>query len=195
MNKPALIAVDGVDAAAVLAAARAALAAASSSGSGARVRGGLSRWDASGIFQDLAVAEDEAGQPSARTLLLLYAADLAFRLRWQIRPALAEGRTVVAVPYVETAMAFGRAAGLKSAWLTNLFRFAPRARARHFVHAYDAHAAAKGVKDLKDGFVAFGSERVGNADAGRSRRYLIDETAAHLRRAAKRTATGRAPVT
>ena len=51
------------------------------------------------------------GAPSARTLLLLYAADLAFRLRWQIRPALAEGRTVVAAPYVDTAVAFGRAAG------------------------------------------------------------------------------------
>src|SRR5262245_59826929 len=102
---PALIAVDGVDPGALLAAAKAALGA-----SAATVRGGISRWDASGVFQDLAVADADAGSPSARTLLLLYAADLAFRLRWQIRPALAEGRTVVAAPYVETAMAFGRAA-------------------------------------------------------------------------------------
>ena len=29
--------------------------------------------------------------PSSRTLLLLYAADLAFRLRWEIGPALDEG--------------------------------------------------------------------------------------------------------
>ena len=80
--KAELIAVDGVDAAAVLAGARAAL--------GAQARGGISRWDASGVFQELAVAGETAGAPSARTLLLLYAADLAFRLRWQIRPALAE---------------------------------------------------------------------------------------------------------
>ena len=66
------------------------------------------------MFQELAVADEAAGAPSARTLLLLYAADLAFRLRWQIRPALAEGRTVVAAPYVDTAMAFGRAAGLEA---------------------------------------------------------------------------------
>jgi hypothetical protein len=89
-------------------------------------RGGMSTWDASGLFQDLAVAGGEAGAPSVRTLLLLYAADLAFRLRWEIRPALAEGRVVVAAPYVDTAIALGRAAGLRSGWLTNLFGFAPR---------------------------------------------------------------------
>src|SRR5258706_129410 len=121
----ALIAVDGVDAAAVLAAARGAL--------GTPSRGGISRWDASGVFQELAVADPSAGAPSARTLLLLYAADLAFRLRWQIRPALAEGRTVVAAPYVDTAVAFGRAAGLKAGWLANLFRFAPRPAERQGV--------------------------------------------------------------
>ena len=105
-----MIAVDGVDAGGR--ARRGARAR-----SARRARGGISRWDASGVFQELAVADDAAGAPSARTLLLLYAADLAFRLRWQIRPALAEGRTVVAAPYVDTAMAFGRAAGLKPAWL------------------------------------------------------------------------------
>src|SRR3954468_2530853 len=119
--RAALIAVDGVEPGQVLAEARAAL--------GSRDRGGISRWDASGVFQELAVADQAAGAPSARTLLLLYAADLAFRLRWQIRPALAEGRTVVAAPYVATAIAFGRAAGLNPGWLANLFRFAPRPRA------------------------------------------------------------------
>ena len=121
--KPKLIAVDGIEASAVLAAAKAVLAA--STPRAPEARGGISRWDASGIFQDLAVAADEAGVPSSRTLLLLYAADLAFRLRWQIRPALAEGRTVVVAPYVDTAMAFGRAAGMQAGWLTNLFKFAP----------------------------------------------------------------------
>src|SRR5205814_3219821 len=116
-----LIAVDGVNGAAVRAAARAEHVAVPR----AR-RGGVSVWDASGIFEDLAVADREAGAPSARTLLLLYAADLAFRLRWEIRPTLAEGRSVVAAPYVDTAIAFGRAAGLTSAWLSNLFQFAPR---------------------------------------------------------------------
>jgi hypothetical protein len=77
------------------------------------------------LFQDLTAAGGEAGTPSVRTLLLLYAADLAFRLRWEIRPALAEGRVVVAAPYVDTAIALGRAAGLRSGWLTNLFGFTP----------------------------------------------------------------------
>jgi hypothetical protein len=166
-GRPQLIAVDGVDPAAVLAEARTAL--------GAPTRGGISTWDASGVFQELAVAEDEAGIPSARTLLLLYAADLAFRLRWQIRPALAEGKTVVAAPYVETAVAFGRAAGLEPAWLANLFRFAPRARQRRVVHATRALGG-----DLKDGFVGFSASRL--ADGSGARRQMVAETAARLRR-------------
>ena len=72
--KAMLIAVDGVDPSAIVAAARVAL--------GSPSRGGISKWDASGVFQELAVADEAAGAPSPRTLLLLYAADLAFRLRW-----------------------------------------------------------------------------------------------------------------
>src|SRR5213594_278801 len=147
-GKPALIAVDGVDATAVLAEARAAL--------GSPERGGISRWDASGVFQDLAVADAGAGAPSARTLLLLYAADLAFRLRWEIRPALAEGHTVIAAPYVHTAVAFGRAAGVPAGWLGNLFRFAPRPTEHCF-----AHTARTQLRAGVDGFVGFGCDRVG----------------------------------
>ena len=167
-SKAELIAVDGVDAAAVLAEARIAL--------GSAARGGTSRWDASGVFQELAVADDAAGTPSARTLLLLYAADLAFRLRWQIRPALAEGRRVVAAPYVDTAIAFGRAAGLKSAWLTNLFRFAPRPKDRRFAGLSNGRAAV-----VKDGFIGFSCDRIAGHGAG-TRRQIIDSTAAQLRR-------------
>lgn len=167
--KGELIAVDGVDPAAVLADARAAL--------GTPARGGISRWDASGVFQELAVADEAAGAPSARTLLLLYAADLAFRLRWQIRPAIADGRTVVAAPYVDTAMAFGRAAGLEAAWLSNLFRFAPRARKRRFVHARAGRAAA-----VNDGFVGFSCSRMTTGALKGARRQMIEGTAAQLRR-------------
>jgi hypothetical protein len=173
-SKPQLIAVDGIQAAAVIAEARAAL--------GAPSRGGISRWDASGVFQDLAVADETAGAASARTLLLLYAADLAFRLRWQIRPALAEGRTVVAAPYVDTALAFGRAAGLTPAWLTNLFRFAPRATQRRFVHVKTDAAGG-------DGFVRFGCDHV--TDGKSARRRILQETAAQLRRLDR---SGRAPM-
>src|SRR5437764_2570711 len=116
-----LIAVDGVSGVAVQAAAKHEIAAVKRGH-----RGGVSEWDASGVFDDLVVAGEEAGEPSARTLLLLYAADLAFRLRWEIRPALAEGRVVAAAPYVVTAIAFGRAAGLPGGWLKNLFSFAAR---------------------------------------------------------------------
>ena len=189
--KPArakLIAVDGVDAQAVLAAAKAALAA-STSGAPAGARGGVSRWDASGIFQDLEVAEDDAGSPSPRTMLLLYAADLAFRLRWQVRPALAEGRTVVVAPYVETAIAYGRAAGLPANWLANLFRFAPRPSERHVVAARGTNAAA-----VKDGFVGLASAHVAGKGA-HARQVLITATERHLRRGQppQQRARGRRP--
>jgi hypothetical protein len=174
-RKPALIAVDGVAGPAIAAAARAALAVIER----AR-RSGISHWDASGVFEELAVAEETAGQPSVRTLLLLYAADLAFRLRWEIRPALAEGHSVVAAPYVDTAVAFGRAAGLSAAWLQNLFLFAPRATEQKFV---DGAAARSG---RGESFVEFGCERIAGAVSGVTRAELLNRTAAHLRAAAGR---------
>src|ERR1700730_5739525 len=145
-----LIAVDGVNGAAVKAAARAALAEADR----AR-RGGVSAWDASGLFEELAVADETARPPSARTLLLLFAADLVFRLRWEIQPALAEGRVIVAAPYVDTAVAFRRAAGVSSAWLSNLFNFAPRPTERRYVHT----APARGMSD-RVGFLEFCCQRL-----------------------------------
>ena len=164
-----LISVDGIDPAAILVEARLAL--------GTGRRGGISRWDSSGVFEELAVADEAAGAPSPRTLLLLYAADLAFRLRWQIRPALAEGRTVVAAPYVDTAIAFGRAAGLKPAWLENLFSFAPRAKRRRFAHARDRRLAA-----VKHGFVGFSCLQMIGGISGRTRRQIMEETAKQLLR-------------
>jgi len=169
-----LIAVDGVDAGALVKAARAALE--------SRSRGGISKWDASGVFQELAVADSTAGAPSPRTLLLLYAADLAFRLRWQIRPALLEGRSVVAAPYVDTAIAFGRAAGLSAVWLTNLFRFAPRPAERRVVHT------ARGREhEVKDGFIGFSCDRmIGAKRNDKHRGRLIQGTAAELRKVRRR---------
>ncbi|HTS64491.1 MAG TPA: hypothetical protein VMH28_20850 [Candidatus Acidoferrales bacterium] len=89
-------------------------------------RPGCSRWDASNTFLELRLTGGKRTAPPVRTLLLLYASDLLFRLRWEIRPALAQGRTVIAAPYVETAIAFGQAAGLPMDWLEELFSFAPR---------------------------------------------------------------------
>ena len=173
-SKPRLIAVDGADVSAVLAVARRAL--------GSPSRGGISHWDASGVFHELAVADDAAGAPSPRTLLLLYAADLAFRLRWEIKPALAEGATVVAAPYVETAVAFGRAAGVPAGWLANLFRFAPRATEHCF-----AHRAAKRGKHV-DGFVRFGCARMRGKPGGRTPKQILSGAAVELRKIARRKA-------
>jgi hypothetical protein len=136
-----LIAVDGSGPAVAAAAKSLARALRSEHG-----QGGVSPWDSSGIFTELAAAETGTPGPSARTLALLYAADLAFRVRWQILPAIEAGQWVVAAPYVETVKALGTAAGLPRRWLQELFRFAPRADASYHVTDKRARAgsAAKG---------------------------------------------------
>jgi hypothetical protein len=88
--------------------------------------GGISTWDASSIFFEMDGLEVN-DHPSPRTLVLLYAADLFFRLRWEIIPALEEGKCIVAAPYIETGYAFGAVCGLPKKWLTEVFRFAPEA--------------------------------------------------------------------
>src|SRR5262245_34780965 len=165
-----LAAVDGVNGAAVTAMAKSLAAAAG------RGTAGISQWDASGIFGEVVLAEDAAGLPSARTLLLLYAADLAFRLRWEIRPALEQGLHVIAVPYVDTAIAFGRAAGLDAEWLTDMFNFAPKPGDRRLVTAPPANAISE-----RKGFVEFGCQQIGAAHAGSARRLLIRKTSTYLR--------------
>jgi hypothetical protein len=177
-NESRLISLDGVNANALKDAARR-LAAANR-----RRRAGISQWGASGIFDELMVAEEDAGTPSPRTLLLLYAADLAFRLRWEIRPALEEGRLVIAAPYVSTAVAFGQAAGLDPVWLSDLFYFAPAAAERHVIDP----APAKQIAD-RNGFVEFCWRRLEKRLGGLTRLQLIDRTRRHLRATARHRAS------
>ena len=87
----------------------------------------VSRWDASGLFTDMAAGIGGDRNVSIRTLSLVYAADLAFRLRWEIRPVLEAGGVVIAAPYIDTAVAFGAICGLQEEWLRRLMRFAPAA--------------------------------------------------------------------
>jgi len=134
--------------------------------------GALSFWDASGIFAELAVAEESAGQPSARTLLLLYASDLAYRLRSEVLPILALGRDVVVAPYVETPLAFARVAGVHSEWIADVFAFAPKPDLRYYA------AAQPGGLSERQGFVEFAGRRL---LAGREVEKFISETDRHLR--------------
>lgn len=115
--------------------------------------GGVSAWDASGTFYELRLGKQKDLIPTPRTLLLLYASDLAFRLRWQIRPAIAQGQTVVAAPYVESAIAFGEAAGLPRKWLTELFRFAPKPDL--CLHAREKKASSGWKDKWMAGFLEF----------------------------------------
>lgn len=84
----------------------------------------VSRWDASGLFGELTAGRGDRNI-SARTLSLIYAADLAFRLRWEIKPVLEAGGIVIAAPYVDTAVAFGSVCAIDAAWIRQLLRFAP----------------------------------------------------------------------
>ena len=174
-----LVAVDGVNGRAVEAGAKA-LASAQHP---AR-RAAVSAWDASGIFGELRHAGSDAGKPSARTLLLLFATDLAFRLRWEIRPALEEGRTVIAAPYVETAVAFGRAVGLDAAWLSSLFAFAPAAGSSWVVDD-----APSRVQSQRGGFVEVGWEEVSRMLPGTTRLRFMARARLQLASSARRNGT------
>lgn len=138
-------------------------------------RAGVSFWDASGIFGDLHAAGPDAERPSARTLLLLYAADLAFRLRWEIRPGLAEGRRVIAAPYVDTAIALGRAAGLDEAWLRSMFEFAPAPAERRYVEGKSAGTAAG------PGFIDFACRSLVGMETRSARQDLVTRAQARLK--------------
>ncbi len=116
----------------------------------------MSWWDASGLFFEMRLGKRKHRTASARTLLLLYAADLAFRLRWEIRPALEAGHTVIAAPYLDTAFAFGRACNLPRAWMTALLGFAPKPDACYHVPERKKSAGWKGRG--RDGFAEFSSE-------------------------------------
>ena len=105
-----------------------------------------SLWDASNTFYELRMVKARNLTPTPRVLMLLYASDLLFRLRWEIQPTLQEGRTVVAAPYVESAMAFGVAAGLPKNWIEELFRFAPKPAA-----SFRLKEKKKGKEKKKDG--------------------------------------------
>jgi hypothetical protein len=85
----------------------------------------ISRWDASGLFGELLVADPEVLVVSPRMLTLLYAADLVFRLRWEIQPALAAGRVIIASPFVHSAVAVGVGVGVPAEWVADVLRFAP----------------------------------------------------------------------
>jgi hypothetical protein len=164
-----LVSVDGVSASAVVRAAKRLASA------GRGDRAGVSSWDASGIFGDLDAAGTDVERPSTRTLLLLYAADLAFRLRWEIRPALAESRRVIAAPYVDTAIALGRAAGVDEAWLRSMFSFAPVPAERHFVEGASAATAAG------QGFIEYACRHLAGMETRSDRQDLITRIQARLK--------------
>jgi len=129
---------------------------------------GISHWDASVTFFELQLGNGRKSLTlSPRTLLLLYASDLAFRLRWEIRPAVAAGQIVIAAPYTETAIAFGEAAGLPRKWIVELFRYAPRPDL--CLHVKDAKDGAPWRSRAMDGFPEFGAATVSPGQPSRKR--------------------------
>lgn len=168
-----LVAVEGLNGGAMTKAARAIAA------DHKTRRPAVSVWDASGILGEVALADVGAGQPSARTLLLLYAADLAYRLRWDVSPALGAGRLVVVVPWVDTAVALGRAAGIEEEWLANVFGFAPLPSTRHLVDAPPSRAVA-----ARRGFAEFACRQILGDSAG-ARLELLERAGTGLKKPAR----------
>jgi hypothetical protein len=136
----------------------------------------ISRWDASGLFGELAQADDQQRHISARTLALVFAADLAFRLRWEIRPALEAGHVVIAAPYVDTAVTLAMASGLTEQWLRDVLRFAPQAKTRCLSRE---RKAGRGWKPRLDrGYPEYCAAMLGDTDpsfnARRARAAMIE---------------------
>lgn len=115
----------------------------------------VSRWDASGLFTDLAAGAKGERNVSIRSLSLVYAADLAFRLRWEIRPVLEAGGVVIAASYIDTAVAFGAVCGLDEDWLQSLLRFAPPANYRGL--ADERKIDQKWKRRVDRGYAEFGA--------------------------------------
>jgi hypothetical protein len=156
-----------------------------------KIKSGVSWWDASGVFFEVGLGKRKHRAASPRTLLLLYAADLAFRLKWEIRPALAEGHTVIAAPYLDTAFAFGAACGLSREWLASLFAFAPAADA-HYV-TKERGKAGGWQANGKEGFAEFSSAVVAESTPtfvpGEARLEMIAFLEAAARRRGRRKLT------
>jgi hypothetical protein len=133
------------------------------------VQGGISTWDASSIFFEMHNLEVN-DKPSPRTLVLLYAADLFFRLRWEITPALEEGKCVVAAPYVETAYALGAIVGLPKKWILEVFRFAPKATESFRTNG----AVSSQMEPATAGFIEFCSSILNQDLRGKFAAYFED---------------------
>jgi hypothetical protein len=127
----------------------------------------VSRWDASGLFGELAGGRGDR-HVSPRTLSLVYAADLAFRLRWEIRPVLEAGGVVIAAAYVDTAVAFAAVCGLDGTWVRELLRFAPAA---HWHLRAEERKIAKSWKPRLDrGYAEYAAAVLGESGPGAIRK-------------------------
>jgi hypothetical protein len=142
------------------------------------IKAGISHWDASGAFFELRCAGRKALTLAPRTLLLLYASDLAFRLRWEIEPALAGGQIVIAASYLDTAIAFGEAAGLPRKWIAEVLRFAPSADV--CLHVADTRAGGWKRRPM-DGFPEFGAMALAASKQGSKDAPRRDHAVAALR--------------
>ena len=87
----------------------------------------------------------------------------------------------MAAPYVDTAIAFGRAVGLQAAWVSDVFRFAPRADEYRYSETGPARLVAE-----RDGFVEFGCDRIAAFPNGVTRHQVLEHARSHLEIAARR---------
>jgi hypothetical protein len=152
------------------------------------MRAAISHWDASGTFYELRFAGKKVLTLTPRTLLLLYASDLAFRMRWEIEPALANGQTVIAAPYLDTAIAFGEAAGLPRKWVEEILRFAPRADV--CLHVKDKKNGGKWARRAMDGFPEFAAAALGGGKHTGRPSPRCEQAVASLQRLKKARACG-----
>jgi hypothetical protein len=157
-----------------------------------RARGvpcGISRWDASGLFGDILMADRDELILAPRTLTLLFAADLMFRLKWEIRPAVAGGHVVIAAPYVATAVAVGVGIGLPEAWVREVLRFADAPDTN--IYGRERKPGQGWRTKPTRGYAEFCATLLDAAPAGLARRKSRARSMAWLRAAAKASGSPR----
>ena len=82
---------------------------------------------------------------------------------------------MIAAPYVDTAIALGRAAGVDQAWLRSMFSFAPLPAERRYVEGAPAATAAR------HGFIEFAGRHLAGVETRAERQDLITRTQARLK--------------
>jgi dTMP kinase len=142
----------------------------------------VTKWNSSPAFKDVIKAKKAARSLNPIDYALLHAADFHHRYENVIRPALRQGKTVLADRYIFTGLARDAARGLKRSWSMKLYSgvrkpdlvfyfaapvevFAQRIRASREIKYYEAGQDVTGITDPYQSYLKFASKVLAQYEA------------------------------